>query len=500
MNYTGTDLPPLRQIATELGVGSVVEGSVQVVGDRLRVNVQLIQAGTDEHLWADSYNRTLDDAFAIQSEVAQQVVLAVGARLSASEEGALAEPPTANVEAYRLYLQGLDYFRRPGSLRHNLEIAQGLFERALALDSDFALAHAQLSYIHGMMFVWRYDPSPERFTRQREEVETALRLDPALPEGHAAMGFVLYNRQDWHAALDEFETAVQAHPSNAEWWSILGYTHRRLGNWQEVDAAYERATQLDPRNADFLWDLGAYSYHFTRRYAEAVAAYDQALTLAPDLRVAAVQKGLAFLDWRGELDTLRAVLDQLPLDAADLSHLGTARAQEAQILLWERRPDSLLALLGNAPGAVFRGGLFFLPTSLYAAWAHEIRGDDRAAQAAFDSACVQLDSALAALPDDWRIHAARGLALAGLGQREEAVGEVRWLQQLFSLHEDGHDGPYAAVERARILANAGEVDAALDEIEQLLAGPSFLSVHRLRLDPRWDPLRSHPRFQAFLER
>ncbi len=149
---------------------------------------------------------------------------------------------------------------------------------------------------------------------------------------------------------------------------------------------------------------------------------------------------------------------------------------------------------------MLEGQLSFLPTSLYTAWAHELRGDDVAAQAAFDSARLLLDSALAALPDDWRVHAARGLALAGLGRRPEALREARWLQQSVVYREDALESPFVAEERARILTQAGEVDAALDEIEQLLAGPGFfLSVHTLRLDPRWDPLREHGRFQRLLE-
>ncbi len=147
---------------------------------------------------------------------------------------------------------------------------------------------------------------------------------------------------------------------------------------------------------------------------------------------------------------------------------------------------------------MFEGQQFFLPTSLYAAWAHELRGDDLAAQAAFDSARLLLDSVLAALPDDWRVHAARGLALAGLGRRQEALREARWLEQSVVYRGDAYDSPYVAEERARILAQAGEADAALDEIEQLLAGPGYLSVHTLRLDPRWDPIREHPRFRALL--
>ena len=179
MGYEGTGTP-LRQIASELGVGSVVEGSVQVVGDRLRVNVQLIDATTGAHLWAERYDRTLDDAFAIQSDVGKQIVAAVGAALSDPERQALAEAPTADAEAYRLYLQGREYLTRPGYLRQNWEIAQQLFGRALA--------HAAVSEVHGRMHWYRYDPSPARVEQQRVEAEAALRLAPDLPEAHFAMG------------------------------------------------------------------------------------------------------------------------------------------------------------------------------------------------------------------------------------------------------------------------------------------------------------------------
>jgi serine/threonine-protein kinase len=235
----------------------------------------------------------------------------------------------------------------------------------------------------------------------------------------------------------------------------------------------------------------------TRRYADAIAALNRALTLAPDLHAAAFQKGWVYLDWKGELDTLQAVLEHLPPDAA-LAGFATATAQQVELLLWERKPDSVLALLGSVPDAVLEGQILFLPTSLYAAWAHELRGDDVAAQAAFDSAGLLLDSVLAALPDDWRVHAARGLALAGLGRRQEALREARWFEQSVVYREDAYDSRFVAEERARILAQAGEVDAALDEIDQILAGPGWLSVHTLRLDPRWDPIREHPRFQALL--
>jgi len=497
MGYESTKTP-LRQIASELGVGSVVEGSVQIEGSRLRVNVQLIDAATDAPVWAERYDRTLDDAFAIQSDVAQRIVAAVGAALSDAEQQRLAAVPTANAEAYRLYLQGREYLIRPGFLRRNEEIAQQLFETALARDPGFALAHAALSEVHGRMFWFRYDPSPARAARQRAEAEAALRLAPELPQAHVAMGLAhFWGRRDYRRALEEFRVALKGLPNDARVWQFIGTVHRRLGNWDEVLAAFEKATQLNPRDAQLFFGFGGYTYQLMHRYADAVRAYNRALTLVPDLYDAALAKGWTYVRWEGQLDTLRAALSQVPT-AAELGPRGTRAALYVQLLHWERNADSLLQVLTMARAPVFEGQDFLLPSSLYAAWAHRLHGDRPAARAAFDSARVLLDSVLRELPDDWRVHAARGLALAGLGRRDETLQETRWLQQSVVYREDALQGPQVAEDRARILAQAGEVEAALDEIERLLAGPSWLSVHTLRLDPLWDPIRDHPRFKALL--
>ncbi len=497
MGYQGTS-KLLKQIASELGVGSVVEGSVQVVGGRLRVTVQLIDAATDEHLWAERYDRTLEDAFSIQSEVAQQIVAAVGAVLTRDEQGRLTTAPTANAEAYRLYLQGREYWTRPSTLRQDREMAQQLYERALALDPTFALAHAALSQVHGQMYWLRYDPSAARAARQRDEAEVGLRLAPDLPQAHIAMGLAHYwGRRDYRRALDEFAIALKGLPNDAQLWVWIGAVHRRLGNWNEVLAAFEKAAELDPRDADLFYDLGGHTYQQLGRYADAVRAYERALSLAPDLHEAAISRGWTYVLWQGQLDTLRAVLSRVPRDAV-LGYAGTVAAQRAGFLLLERNADSLLQMLQIARVDVFEGQNFFLPSALYAAWAHQLRGDLAAAQAAFDLARVRLDSALSELPDDCRVHAARGMALAGLGRREEALREARWLQQSVVYREDATQGPVVAEVRARILAQAGDDDAALDEVERLLAGPSYFSVHTLRLDPRWDPIRDHTRFKALL--
>ena len=258
---------------------------MQVRGERLRVNVQLIDAATDEHLWAERYDRTLDDAFAIQSDIAQQIVAAVGATLGGTERTAIAAVPTANPEAYRLYLQGREYYRRPGYLRRNLEIAQGFYERALVLDSTFALAYAALSEIHGRMSWFRYDPSPERLVRQREAAEAALRLAPDLPQAHLAMGLVHYfGRRDWQAALQEYlgsrsrDCRMTPSCGRGSGTSIAGSgtgtrrSQRSTRSW--------RSTRATPMSSG-TWV--ANTLRLLHRYQEAVEWYSRALALAPDL-------------------------------------------------------------------------------------------------------------------------------------------------------------------------------------------------------------------------
>jgi len=493
MGYAGTT-KSIPQIAEELSVGSIVEGSVQVVANRLRVNVQLIDASTDEHLWAESYDRTLDDAFAIQSDIARRIVEAVGATLTGPEAVAMASASTDNPEAYRLYLQGLEYYRRSGYQRRNLEIAQDLYERALALDSTFALGHAALSDVHGRISWFRYDPSPERLVWQREAAEAALRMEPDLPQAHWAMGNYHYQgRRDWDAALEQYRIALEKLPNDAELWARIGFTHRRRGEWDEVLAVFDRAVALDPRNADVLGDLGGATLSQLRRYDEAVKLYSRALELAPDAAVFEVLPRL----FHGQMDSLKAVLDRHPLEA-DFGFKGSAAGLRALTLLWEREADSLLLLLQRFDQTVFSSNSFYHPTALYAAWAHVLLGDDAAAEGAFASALALLDSVMAVIPEDWRVHSARGMALAGLRRNREAEAEARWLQQSQVYREDAHEGPGLAEDRARILAGIGQTEAALQEIERLLAGPSMLSVHTLRLDPRFDPIRHDPRFQALL--
>jgi eukaryotic-like serine/threonine-protein kinase len=497
MAYEGTSTP-LRQIATELRVGSVLEGTVQVLDGRLRVTVQLIDAATDTHVWSNRYDRSLEDAFAMQSDIAQQIATAVGSSLSRDEQRRLAEAPTPNTEAYHLYLQARAYLVAPtGDYWPRHMIAQQLLERAVALDAAFVLAHVELSLVHGRMYWGRFDATPARAARQWEAAETALQLAPHLPEAQWAMGLAhYYGRRDYERALEWFARGLEGQPNDYRLLVLTGGAHRRLGNWDQAIAAKEHAARLDPRGQIDPDGIGN-TLAIQRRYGEAVRAYDHYLQRRPDGSAARLWKAMAYLRWEGQLDTLRAVVSHLPADRG-LGGVGNRTTQHLRLLFLERQADSLLYLLGTTDTTTFEMQFSFVPAALYAAWAHRLRGDHRAARAQFDSARTLLDSVVLRQPDDPRVHAARGLALAGLGRRDEALREARWLEQSVIYQTDAYEGPMWAEQRARILAQLGDAEAALDEIEGLLSRPSWLSVHMLRLDPLLDPIRGHPRFQALL--
>jgi len=494
MEYA-TDRPNVRVIARDLGVSYVAEATVQRIGDRLRVNVQLIDARTDDHLWAEHYDRELSDAFAVQSEIARKVADALTTTLTVEERGAISQAPTDDPEAYRFYLQGRDYYLRAGYRQENFEAAEGLYERAITLDPGFALARAALARVHGLMYWENFDASPGRLEAQRAEAEEALRLQPDLPQAHLAVGWVHYVEGDFQRALEESNAALEGLPNDAEIVARIGYTHRRLGNWPEVFEAFQQATQLNPRNANLFYDLGGHSYGAARRYADAVRAYDRAFDLAPDLHDAAIRKGNIFVHWQGQLDTLRAVMAQLPTDL----HLPEVDLARVELALWERDADGLLRLLDAIPGEVFETQLVYLPKPIYAAWAHRLRGDEAAARAAFDSARVWLEPLARDRPNDERVLAGLGYAYAGLGRRADAVHSADRSMELWQRGGNALSGSQAAEIAAGILAQANLPDEAVRHLETLMAGHSPVSVYTLRLNPLYDPIRAHPLFRALLE-
>jgi serine/threonine-protein kinase len=492
MEYADVDdRPNARVIADNLGVSHLTEATIQRVGDQLRVNIQLIDARTDDHVWAQSYDRQVRDAFDVQSDIAITIAGALATSLTDAERGAITHPPTTDPEAYRLYLQGLDYMLHPGYRQEDFTSAEVLFRRAAALDPGFALVRAELSQVHGALYWENFDRSADRLEAQMAEATEALRRDPDLPQAHAALGWAHYVAGDYVRALGESELAHRGLPTDAHIIGRIGYTHRRLGDWPEVFAAYEDAIALSPRNATLAYDLGGHSFLANRMYEEAAAAYLRAEMLAPDLYDAAIHRGHTYVHWKGELDTLAAVVARLPQNLR-LPEVDLIRVEFA---LWNRDADALLALVEVMPTETFETQLVYYPKSLYAGWAHDIRGDEAAADAAFEEARTMLERLIAEDPDDERLINSLGYAYAGLGRSQDAAeSAVRAMRARQRAGLEISEAP------GRILAQAGEFDLAIPWLEALLEAHSPLSAQTLRLDPLLDPIREHAGFQELLER
>jgi serine/threonine-protein kinase len=367
-----------------------------------------------------------------------------------------------------------------------------MYERALELDPEFALAYAKLSLAHGMMYFYAYDPYPSRLEAARVAAEAAMHLAPELPQAHEAMGGMYTWEGDNAKALEELTVAAEGLPGDAQLWVRIADKHRRLGNWDQALAAFEKASELDPRDAWVFLSVGALTYWFLHRYEDAIAASNRALELAPDYASAQLLKALTYLHSHGELDSLRALSARGP---EDYDFFGTSDLWRVRLALWERKPEVLLTLLGDTPELVtYQPQWEYTPGLLYAAWAFQLRGDRATATRAFAGALVQLDSVLLELPGDPRVHMSRGLALAGLGRQSEAR-EVADIVIGYGPYNRAFWGEV----RSMIFAQANLKEEALAEIELLLAGPSFTSVHMVRIDPRYDPIRDDPRFQALLD-
>ncbi len=492
--YGGERKLSVRQIASELGVGTVVEANTQVLGNRLRVHVQLIDAQTDQPIWNETYDRTIDDGFAIQAEIARRIVAAVGAALTGAETRGLTTIPTSSAEAYRLYLQGKDYWLNRVRNLANRTIVIESYDRALALDPEFALAHAAVADVHGHLYITRIDDSPARLALQRAQAEEAVRLAPDLPEAHRAMGGWYYSARDYPNALEWLGRAVVGLPNDDEVWARIGQANRRMGNADEALAAHVKTTQLAPSDAERFKELGV-TYNWLHRHDEAVSALTRAVELAPNSPWFALMRAKSLADWSRHADSLRVALSRVPFN-----DLGDFKRQALERLYADGQADSMIRVAATAPDTGFVGQTHYVPAALFLAWAQRIRGDSMAAAGAFGEALRSVDSALRVNAADERVHSARGLILAGLGRRDEARDEARWLRRSVKYRIDKFQGPLVALNRARILAQIGDVEEALREVAGLVLKPSPTSAYDLEQDPLLDPIRNDPRFREMVAR
>lgn len=400
--------------------------------------------------------------------------------------------PTA--QAYDIYLRAREYQLR-GDHLESQRVAEELYTRAVRLDPDFALAHARLAYTHGWFFYFGHDTSQGRLEQMRLEAETALRLEPDLPEAHLAMGYYWYTGpRDFRKALEEFEAARRASPGDAEMHAAVAYVDRRQGRWEKAVNGLEHAVELDPRYPKIMKDL-AVAYMQLRRYRQAVRTWDRVLGLEPDNYAALLLRAGTFLAWQGTTDSLAAALPRIPASWDPRGDRTIAVASLAQL---RHRPREVLAALEAMRPEVVDDldHLQIANLIMLRAQAHLALGDSARARAYYGEARATLEQATAFHADVRGFRASLAVVLARLGHKEEAVREANRARD--EAHLEAAEGHRYLVSAAESYAWAGETDAALEVLAQVIGSPGQLSVHHLRLDPRWDPLRSHPRFQRLI--
>src|SRR3989440_1114855 len=417
MSYRGSGARNARDISKALGVATLLEGSVRRIGNRVRVDVQLINANNDEHIWAEDYDRELTDVFAIQTDLAQKIVYTLQAKLSPNEKARLDRQPTQDPNAYLLFVQAHDYATRTDMFHDSSLKAEPLFEQAIKLDPNFALAFAGLSMVES----WLYhssDPVPARREKARLNADEALRLQPDLPEGHLALGFsYYYGDRDYERALAEFEIARRGLPNESQAYFAIGSIQRRQGKWTESNANLEKAATLDPKNINVLMNL-CYSYMAQRNFEAANKTVDRLIATSPQSFQARALKGFIALQSKGDLGAAEKVFSSMPPETdpglMTLARFWILRLQrkfpEALQVLQQFRGETLYnTTTAPAPKAFLEGELYLL------------QGDEAKARTALEHARVVSEELLSAAPEDPARHGQHGVIIAALGQKQEAI-------------------------------------------------------------------------------
>jgi TolB-like protein/Tfp pilus assembly protein PilF len=489
-----------REIGQQLGVAHLLEGSVQRIGNRLRVNAQLIDTRNDTHTWAQTYDRDVSDLFAIQSEIAQTIAGQLYAKISPAEKLAIERPPTADLTAFDLYTRAKDLsLRSPFTSRGKKDLlrAADLLNQAVARDPAFFQAYCQLTFTHDYLYFFDHDRTPARLALAEAAIQAAFRLRPDAGEAHLARAEHLYRGYlDYDGALAELEIARQTLPNDARISQLTGSIQRRRGRWEESIRNLERAVELDPRNIHTLQQI-ADSYGFLRRYAEAKSVYDRALAIAPDDVETRVGRADRELDWKADttplhqlVDSVRATSPAAIPDIADswficaLAERDAAAAKEALMASGQNTSPNNEAVQFNRP---FVEGIIARMTK-----------DDDKARSAFTAARAEQEKIVQAQPNYGPPMVVLGLIDAALGRKEEALREGRRAVELLPVEKDAINGPLMIEDLAIIAAWLGDRDLACEQLGVAIRYPGHLSYGELKLLPFWDPLRRDPRFEQIV--
>jgi len=499
MQYKAGPRPNLREVATDLGVAHVLEGTVQRAGGRVRVNAQLIDARTDSQLWAERYDRDVADVFAIESELAGKIVAQLQAKISPSEKEAIEQKPTADLTAHDLYIRAKTLittavFSTPQA--ESLSEAVRLLNEAIEHDPAFALAYYQLAHTHDLIYFTGTDHTAARLAMADAAIQSLTRLLPNSGEAHLALAKHLYwGYLDYDRAREELSLAQKSLPNEPWAFVLTGYIDRRQGRWDESTKNLERAIELDPQNPAGLEQLAG-SYRYLRRYANEKRVYNRAIAITPKDGALRASRAEVELDWHADpLPLISTIEAHVAEDPSEAKHLAWAWIRGA---LCKRDYDGARRAMDALPIDGCYDDNIPLPRSWCEGVVAQFRGEKAAAHAAFTSVHAEAAKMVAEQPNYAEGVCVLGMVDAALGHKDEAIREGRRAVELMPLSKDAIRGPLLIQYLAVIYAWTGEKDLALEQLSVLARIPSHLSYGHLRLHPYWDPLRGDPRFEKIV--
>jgi TolB-like protein/class 3 adenylate cyclase/Tfp pilus assembly protein PilF len=495
MDYRGKR--NIRQIGNDLRVSHVLEGSVRRIGTRLHMNAQLIDTRTDTHLWAEQYDRDLNDVFSIQSEIARKVAEQLNAKITAAETAAIEQRPTGDLVAFELYSRANDIWASPFA---DFPQVIDLLNQAVARDPSFFDAYCHLARAHDQLYFFGHDHTPARLTAAEAALKEAFRIRPNAGEAHLARAWHLYNGHlDYDAALAELQIARRSLPNAPGIFSLTAYIQRRQGRWEEAIRNLERAIELDPRDLDRLYQIGV-SYWGARRYAEVKSKLDRMLTIAPNDIAIKAERAFVEVDWKADTGPLHQLIDEIR--ATNPAAMPKIASRSLLCALAERDVAAAKDALPASDDEFALGGSAVNFTRPFAEGViARMTNDESRAQLAFTAARVQQEKTLQAQPNYGPAWCVLGVIDAALGRKEEALREGRRAVELLPVEKDPINGTLMIEYLAMIAAWVGEKDLACEQLATAVRFPTTgldLSYGQLKLMPFWDPLRADPRFEKIV--
>jgi len=489
----------LREIGHQLGVAYIVEGSVQRAGNRLRINAQLIDARTDTHIWAETYDRTAADLFAIQSELAESIVAQLKAKLSPKQKAEIEERPTQDLVAFNLYLQAkqiVDSYLIAEDVRAALLKALQALDEAIKRDEKFVAAYCYAARANDLLYFFDLDPTKDRVLLAETAVNTALRLRPDSADAHFTMADFLFRcRRDYDAALAELAIARPGLPNSTPFFILSGYINRRRNHWLEAERDFSTAVALDPRNPN-AYNLLADTFVLQRRFPEAVQTYERVIEAGEQTPIVQFRRTSAIFYRTGDSKPLRDVLARSP----EMDVAGGETPARVMFALIDGNYAEAERVLAASPRQDFQDidFSFYYPKAWFEGIIARDENDSTRAAAAFRNARAILAQRLVIKPEHARTIAVLAQVDADLGEKELALQEAQHAIDLMPISKDIYDGGLVLEGLAQVYTWSNDQDHAIEQLQKLVAMPSYINYARLKFHPLWKPLRGNPRFEQIV--